>query len=112
MLRGLDNITCLTSPYVRAPTLMARFRHSLRLGALRKEDFQSFVNHHLKMDIPLKFFPATSANENAKKAPVQLDGMLTVPRSKNTEEGSEVAILLLHGSAGDLHSGHMAGPLT
>ena len=58
-------------------------------------------------DIPLRFFPATTETE-ARKTPTELHGVLTLPTTKPEE--SDVAVLMLHGAGGDLHSGHLVGP--
>jgi hypothetical protein len=61
-------------------------------------------------DVPLEFVPAPS--DKSKKPPAKLHGVMTVPTISTTRVGgSDVAILLLHGAGGDLHSGHLAGGL-
>jgi hypothetical protein len=62
----------------------------------------------MSADVPFDIL-ADSGQEMMTK---QWDGLVTEPTSTSSSTAGDVAILLLHGSTGDMHGGHMAGCCT
>lgn len=62
----------------------------------------------MSVDVPFDIFAGSGGDK-------QWDGLVTEPTSTSSSSSSttgDVAILLLHGTAGDMHGGHMAGHCT